>query len=183
MARFFSFSLPTRKCCLLYRKQCDLSIFMPLQQSVCRPYLPIDCRTESNNTFSNLPNLAFLHRNAYFLLVGANLSPRLISSLLLQIQPKDCTFYKIQSVLNIVMTVDSLFLPNAALLFIYLLLKPLLSKLLTSPSANKKNLSTVKHCALMTPSLWSFSSQSRLDRLLPINSHSFSCALHFDGSS
>ena len=34
---------------------------------------------------------------------------------------------------------DFLFLPKAAHLFIYLLLKPLLSKLLTPPSADKKN--------------------------------------------
>ena len=46
-------------------------------------------------------------------------------SLLFLIQPLDSTFYKILSVLNIMMTVDSLFLPKAALLSIYLLLKPL----------------------------------------------------------
>ena len=74
--------------------------------------------------------------------VGANLPPRLIPSLFLLIQPLDFIFYKILPALNIMMTVDSLFLPKIALLFIYLLLKPLLSKLLTPPSANKKNLCT-----------------------------------------
>ena len=76
---------------------------------------------------------------AYFLPVDANLSPRPIPSLLLLIQSLDFTFYKILSVLNIMMTVDSLFLPKGALLSIYLLLKPLLSKLLTPPFADKKN--------------------------------------------
>ena len=76
---------------------------------------------------------------AYFLLVGANLPPRIIPSLLLLIQPLDFIFYKILPALNIMITVDSLFLPKAAHLFIYLLLKPLLSKLLTPLSADKKN--------------------------------------------
>ena len=53
-------------------------------------------------------------------------------------------FCKILSVLNIMMTVDFLFLPNAALLSLYLLLKLLLSKLLTPPSANKKDLCTAQ---------------------------------------
>ena len=57
----------------------------------------------------------------------------------LLIQPSDFIFYKILPALNIMMTADFLFLPKAAHLFIYLLLKPLSSKLLTSPSADKKN--------------------------------------------
>ena len=77
-------------------------------------------------------------QNAYFLPVGANLPPRLIPSLLLLIQPLDLIFYKILPALNIMMTADFLFLPKAAHLFIYLLLKPLSSKLLTPPSADKK---------------------------------------------
>ena len=81
-------------------------------------------------------------KNAYFLLVGANLPPRLIPSLLLLIQPLDFIFYKILPALNIVMTADFLFLPTAAHFFIYLLLKPLSSKLLTAPSADKKILYT-----------------------------------------
>ena len=40
--------------------------------------------------------------------------------------------------LNIMMTVDFLFLLKAALRFIYLLMKPLSSKLLTPPSTDKK---------------------------------------------
>ena len=92
-----------------------------------------------NNMSPNLSVLAFLSKNAYFLLVGANLPPRLIPSLLLLIQPLDFIFYKILPALNIMMTADFLFLPKATHLFIYLLLKPLSSKLLTPPSADKKN--------------------------------------------
>ena len=51
----------------------------------------------------------------------------------------DFIFYKILPALNIMMTADFLFLPKAAHLFIYLLLKPLSSKLLTPPSDYKKN--------------------------------------------
>ena len=47
--------------------------------------------------------------------------------------------YKILSALNMMMTANFLFLPKAAHLFIYLLLKPLSSKLVTPPSADKKN--------------------------------------------
>ena len=50
------------------------------------------CRTESNNMSPNLSVLA-LPKNAYFLLVGANLPPRPIPSLLLLIQPLDFIFY------------------------------------------------------------------------------------------
>ena len=42
--------------------------------------------------------LALLPKNAYFLLVGANLPPRLIPSLLLLIQPLDFIFYKIKAI-------------------------------------------------------------------------------------
>ena len=101
--------------------------------------LPKGCKTESNNMSPNLSVLALLPKNAYFLLVGANLPPRLIPSLLLLIQPLDFIFYKILPALNIMMTADFLFLPKAAHLSIYLLLKPLSSKLLTPPSADKKN--------------------------------------------
>ena len=83
--------------------------------------------------------LALLPKNAYFLLVGTNFPPRLIPSLLLLIQPLDFIFYKILPALNIIMTADFLLLPKAAHLVICLLLKPLSSKLLTPPSADKKN--------------------------------------------
>ena len=67
------------------------------------------------------------------------------------------------------MTVDSLFLPKVALLSIYLLLKPLSSKVRTPPSANKKNIRVqLKDSALMPLSHWSFSSQSRLGFFLQI---------------
>ena len=63
----------------------------------------------------------FFSRNAYFLHVVVILPPRPIpSSLLLLILPLDFIFYKIRSVRNIMMTVDSLFSPKAALLSIYI---------------------------------------------------------------
>ena len=101
--------------------------------------LPRSFRTESNNMSPNLSIFAFLSKNAYFLLIGANLPPRLIPSLLLLIQPLDFIFCKILPAINIMMTADFPFLLNAAHFFIYLLLKPLPSKLLTPPSADKKN--------------------------------------------
>ena len=53
--------------------------------------------------------------------------------------PMDFIFYKILPVLNIMMTEYSLFLPEAAFFSIYLLLKLLLSKLLTLLFVDKKN--------------------------------------------
>ena len=123
------------------------------------------CRTELNNTSPNLSVLALPPRNAYFLPIGVNLPPRAIPSLLLleRVQkPLDFIFYKILSVLSIMMTVDSLFWPKAALLSIYLLSMLLSSKLLTPPSADKKEfLHSLKDSALMTLCHWSFSIQSR----------------------
>ena len=72
------------------------------------------------------------------------------------IQPLNFVFYKIQSVLNIMMTVDSLFLLKAALLSICLLLKPLSSKLPTPTSADKRVRVQLKNYALITLSHWSF---------------------------
>ena len=98
-------------------------------RSVCRPYFP-------KAAGQNLTTCSQIYP---FLLVSANLPPRLIPSLLLQIQPLDFIFYKILPALNIIMTADFLFLLKAANLFIYLLSKLLSSKLLTPPSADKKN--------------------------------------------
>ena len=120
-------------------KQRDLLILMPLWQSVCRPYFPKAAGQNQTTCPQIYPFLLFFPKNAYFLLAGANLSPRLIPSLLLLIQPLDFIFYKILPALNIMMTADFLFLPKAAHLFIYLLWKLLSSKLLTPPSADKKN--------------------------------------------
>ena len=78
--------------------------------------LPKACRTELNSTFPNLSALALFPRNAYFLPISANLSPNLMPSLLLLIQPFDFIFYEILPVLNIMMAVDSLFLLKTALL-------------------------------------------------------------------
>ena len=90
----------------------------------------------------NLSVLTLFPKKGYFLLVGANLPSRQIPSILLLIQPLNFIFHKILPVLNIMMTPDFLFLPKAAHLFIYLLLNPLSSKLLTPLSADKKNSST-----------------------------------------
>ena len=115
----------------------------PLAESEARDWLENLRKCCSNNTFPNLSVFALLTRNVYFLPVGANLPRSLITSLLLLILPLELTFYKTLSVLNITMKIDSLFLPRAALLFIYLLLKPLSAKLLTPPFADKKNLCTL----------------------------------------
>ena len=65
---------------------------------------------------------------------------------------------------------------------LYLLLKPLSSKLLTPPSADKKNSCTAERLYTNdTFSLVLF--QPITARLFPINSRSFSCALHSDNSS
>ena len=113
-----------------------------------------------------------LPKNAYFLLVGANLPPRLIPSLSLLIQPLDFIFYKILPALNIMMTADFLFLPKAAHLFIYLLLKPVSSKLLTPPSADKKNSFAARR--LYTNDAFSLVLfQPITARLFPINSRFF----------
>ena len=145
-------------CCLLYQRaslryqqgctacfterQRDLSILKPLWQSVCRPYFPKNAGQNQTTCPQTYPFLLPFPKNAYFLPVGANLPPRLTPSLLLLIQPLDFIFYKILPALNIMMTAAFLFLPKAAHLFICLLLKPLSSKLLTPPSADKKNSST-----------------------------------------
>ena len=105
-------------------------------------YVGRTCQTLQDRIKQHVPNLsvlALLPKNAYFLLVGANLPLRLIPSLLLLIQPLDFIFYKILPALNIMMTADFLFLPKAAHISIYLLLKPLSSKLLIPSSADKKN--------------------------------------------
>ena len=72
-------------------------------------------------------------------------------------------------VLNVIMTVNPLFLPKAALLSIYLLLKPLSSKLPPLPSADEKNLCTNDALSLIF-------FQPITARLFPTNNRSFSCA-------
>ena len=126
------------------------------------------CRTELNNMSPNLSAIAFLLRNPYFLPICANLPFTVIPSLLLLIQPLDFISFKILSVFILMMTEDLLSLLEVALLSIYLLLKPLLSKLLTPPIADKKIRVLFKECALMTFFHWSFSSQSRLGLFLQI---------------
>ena len=81
-----------------------------LEKDQWESIIPKGCRIESNNTSPNLSVLALLPKNAYFLLVDANLPPRLIPSLLFLIQPLDFLFYKILPALNIMMTADFLFI-------------------------------------------------------------------------
>ena len=158
--------------CPLYRKATRF-INSHATVTVCMlAVLPKGFRTELNIASPNLFALALLCRNAYFLPVGANLPPRLIRNLLILIQPLDFTFYKILSALNIMMTVDSLFLPTVALLSIYLLLKPLSSKLPTPTSADKKNSCTAKRlCTNDALSLVFF--QPNTARLFFINNPTF----------
>ena len=121
-------------------KQRDLSILMPLRQSVCRPYFPKAAGQNQTACPQIYPFLLFFPKTLTSCSsVQNNLPPRPIPSLLLLIQPLDFIFYKILPALNIMMTADFLSLPKAAHLFIYLLLKPLSSKLLTPSSADKKN--------------------------------------------
>ena len=136
---------------------CDISRYVGVS--------PKGCRSELNNTFPNLSPLSLLSRNAYFLPVNENLPPRLIPNLLLLIQALDFIFYKIQSVLNNMMVVDSLFLPKAAPLSIYQLFFPSIyfhQNFQPRPLPTKKIRVQLRDCVLMTPSQWSFSSQSRL---------------------
>ena len=86
------------------------------------------------------------------------------------------------NLLNIMMAVDSLILPKVAFLSIYLLLKPLLSKFPTPPSADKKNscIACTVFCTNDPLSLVFF--QPITACLFPIKSRFFSCALQSDNS-
>ena len=97
---------------------------------------------------------------------------RPITILLLLIQPLNIIFYK-----------NLLFLPKATLRSTYLLLKPLLSKLLTRPLPTKRIRVQLKDCELMTLCHCFFFFQPITARLFPIHSGSFSCALCSDDSS
>ena len=71
--------------------------------------------------------------------------------------------------LNTIMTADSLFLTKAPILSIYLLLKPLSSKLLTLPSSDKKQfVNSLKIERKCTLSYYSCFSQLIAARLVPI---------------
>ena len=59
-------SATARKCCLLYRKQCNLSIFMPLQQSVCRPYLSKTAEQNQTTCSQIYPILLFFTETLTF---------------------------------------------------------------------------------------------------------------------
>ena len=89
-------------------KQRDLSILMPLRQSVCWRY-PQKLQVRFTQHVSKSIRSCSSSRNAYFLFVSANLPPSLIPCLLLLIQPLDFIFYNILPVLNIMMTIDYVF--------------------------------------------------------------------------
>ena len=109
-------------------KQRNLSILMPLRQSVCRPYLQRLRERIKQHVPKSIRSYSSLKR---ILLARQCKSSNQLNTHFLLIQPLDFIFFKILPVLNIVMTLDFLFSPKAALLSIYLLLKPLSSKLLT----------------------------------------------------
>ena len=141
----------TNEGCTAYspEKQHDLSVLMPLQQSVyvgcnsqrlqsrIEPHVskPIRSPSYSNKRLFSLSRFkSSIQTNTQFLLL---------------IQPLDFIFYQILPVLNIIMTVDFLFLPKAVLLSICLLLKPISSKLLTRPSPTKRISIQCKDCTQM----------------------------------
>ena len=112
--------------------------------------------------------------------MSPNLPLRPIPSVLLLIQPLDFNFYIILPVPNIIMTVDFLFLPKAALHLSAL--EAAFVKTSNPPSDDKKNSCTAwRLCTNDALSLVFL--QPITARLFPINSHSVFCALHFDDSS
>ena len=116
------------------------------------------------------------------LTVSANLPPSLISSLLLLIQPLDFILYKILPALNIMTTVDLLFLPKAAICSIHQLLNPLSSKFLTQSSADKKNSCTAQRLSTNDALSLVFFRPITV-RLFSINGRSFSLAFHSDNTA
>ena len=143
-------------CCLLYQraslryqqgcttciteKQRDLSILMPLWQSVCRLFF---FQRLQDRIKQHVPKSIRSCSSSQKRLLPAR---RCKSSTQTNIQSLasafDFIFYKILPALNIMMAADFLFLPKFAHLLIYLLLKSLSSKLPNPPSADKKNLFT-----------------------------------------
>ena len=113
-----SFSLQQQGCSACFiKKQRSISIRMPLRhQSVCSLLSQrLQDRIKQHISKSIRSFSSSLKRLGYFLPVDESLPPRLIPNLLLLIQTLAFIFYKIHSVLNIMMTVDSLFLFKAVL--------------------------------------------------------------------
>ena len=181
-------------CCLLYQqaslryqhgctacfteKQRDLSILMPLWQSVWRPYFPKAAGQNQTTCPQIYPFLLFFPKT----LTSCSSVQIFQPSLLLLIQPLDFIFYKILPALNIMMTADFLFLPRPFTFSSICSWSHFHQNFLPRPLPTKRIRVQLKDCTLMTLSHWSFSSQSRLD-FFPINSRSFSCALHSEDSS
>ena len=162
--------------------QRDLSIFMPLWQSVFRPYF-LKAAGQNQTTCPQIYLFLFFFPETLTscpsVLIFHPIKTQPLASdsaiWLHLLQNPTCAQHNDNS--------RFLFLPMVALLSIYPLLKPLISKLLTPPSADKKRIPVqLKDCALMTLSLISLF-QPFTTPLFSINSRSFSCALHSGDSS
>ena len=114
------------------------------EKTVCRPYLPKAAEDRIKQHVSKSIRSCSSSQKRILPARLCKSSPSFVPSLLLLIQPLDFIFHKILPVRNIMMTVDILFLFKAALFSIYLLLKPLSSKLVTPPSAEKKFVYSLK---------------------------------------
>ena len=119
----------------------------------------------------NLSILALLPKNAYFLSVGANLPPRLISSLLLLIQPLAIGLQCLQNPICAQHYDDSRLsiLAQSRSSFNLSALEATFIKISNPALFRKKRICVqLKDLALMTLSHWSFFSQSRLVFFLQI---------------
>ena len=105
----------------------------------CRPYLPMLQDRIKQHVLKSIRSCSSSQKR----ILPARECKSLPSSLFFLIKPMEFIFYKLLSVLNIMMAVDSLFLPKAALLSIYLRLKPLSPKFQNPHSADKKARITV----------------------------------------
>ena len=136
-----SFLWLIRMCCLPYKIVTSFTNFYATAKVSMWAALPKDYRTESNNTFRNLPVMALLPQNVTFQFANANIPPsqQLKFNLPHLIRPLDFTSYAIPLELNTIMTACSPFLQKDVYHFIFQLLKPPSSKLPTLFSADKKN--------------------------------------------
>ena len=116
---------------------------------VCLPLVPLTAdrvltqkhltKIHTNTSYNQPTNtICFKLILAWVKIVDANLPPKLITQSSATDSAIGLYLLQILLALNIMMTVDVLFLPKVAHLFIYLLLKTLLSKLLTPLSARRK---------------------------------------------
>ena len=120
------------------------------------------------------PFLLFFPKTfTYCLPVSANLPPILISSLLLLIQPWDFIFNKTLLLLNIMMTVNSLFLPKAALFHLSALQATFIKT--SNPALCRQKEFVYRLKMYINDALSLIFFQPIMARLIfPINNHSFS---------